>query len=945
MEIAALAVGSLLPKLQAYLRKRSDEGDDSQPSHDRDVVQLLSHELTSVHAALREAARAPPGQPRDDEQGAARVWSREARELAYDVEDAIDALLVTPSATRPEEDGDRVHDPEARFDLRALLRRATELSGARPRTADGAPPARATVEHPRPQQHPPPDNEPVLVGVDDARDALIRRLRLRQEAGDGEVAAREGEVKMVPVVGSAGMGKTTLAGVAYDVLRPQFDCAAFVAVGPNPDIAEVLESMLRQLGCAGEAAADEPRDETQLMSQLRGLLRDKRYLIVLDDLWDKPSWEKIRCALVDNNDGSRIVATTQNFDVAEQVGIPYELKPLSVENSKILFFRTMFGHQENSGLDDEFAEVADKILKKCGGVPLAIVTLAKLLASKMGDRREWHKVYKSIGSGLENTPDVKMMRMVSSRGYYSLPPHLRACLLYMSIFPEDSEIRRDRLIWRWIAEGFVQSGGEQVESLFELGESYFDELVNRGMVQLLDIDYADDGGREEHACIVHFPLMDLISYLSSEESFVTVVDDEQRACPSDKPPVRTVTFRGGSRTEDSASLATLNMPQLRSISVFRPTITGSFDLNRSESLRVLDLEGCDLSESDHLQKHLGSLIHLRYLGLRDTRIASVPEEIGNLRALQTLDLAGTKVKALPATVVQLGELMCLRINDDTRLPSGIGNLKALEELSDVSTRESPDVVGELGSLTKLRLLRLTLWRPSPSLEAAMVESLRSLHSIQTLDVYVTGTGGDKSHRLDAVLAAWAPPAARLREFQARAISSYRSPLELLPAWVDAPAAPRLAVLVVQVMELRQRDVDALGRLPALRVLRLEPYASKEPLVVSGGAFPRLTECRFRDSDVAPVFRRGAAPRLRRLEFCFRVRDTIDLGNGGFEFGLENLGCLEEATVYVGCQESREPEAEAAEAALRRAADGHPNRAAFDVITFGEELMCFDDDDQ
>jgi disease resistance protein RPM1 len=80
-----------------------------------------------------------------------------------------------------------------------------------------------------------------------------------------------------------------------------------------------------------------------------------------------------------------------------------------------------------------------------------------MLAGKMGNKREWHKVcvHGYIGSGLENTPDVKNMRMVTSLGYYSLPPHLRACLLYMSVFPKDYEIRRDQLVWRWIDEGFV----------------------------------------------------------------------------------------------------------------------------------------------------------------------------------------------------------------------------------------------------------------------------------------------------------------------------------------------------------------------------------------------------------------------------------------------------------------------------------------------------------
>ncbi|WVZ80377.1 hypothetical protein U9M48_027852 [Paspalum notatum var. saurae] len=934
MEIAAAAVGSVLPKLQAYLLLK----DDNEDPHD---AELLSRELTAIQAALHDANGA--ARSHDDEQ--ARAWTGVARELAYDVDDTLAALLVAsspPPPVRAQDDGDR-DLPGAPFSFKGLLQRATDLSRSRPRTVGKAHVPPPAVGHPHPQQ-PPPDEEVVLVGVDDARDGLIRRLCLRD---GGNRDAGDLEVKAIAVVGSVGLGKTTLVRSAYGVLKPQFDCSAFVSVGFDPRIESVLETLLQQLGFTDdEAVTQEPREERQLISQLAGFLQNKRYLIVVDDLWDKPSWEKIRCALVNNNHGSRIVATTHNFDVAEQVGAPYELKLLSAENARILFFRTIFGHEVEPCPDDEFTEAADKLLKRCGGVPLAIITLAKLLASKMGDRTEWHKVCESIGSRLENTPEVKNMRMVASLGYYNLPPHLRACLLYMSVFPEDYEIRRDRLVWRWIAEGFVQVEDKQAESLFEIGESYVDELVNRSMIQLLDVDYADDGGRDEYCCSVSFPVMDLISHLSSQENFITVLDDEQEACPSAQQQIRRVSFRGQSKTEDSASPATIRrMPLLRSLSFFSPGGAEHIDLNMAEFLRVLDLEGCDLSGSYLLENHIGSLIHLRYLGVRDTRITSVPEDVGNLRSLQTLDLTDTKVEQLPASAVELGELMCLRVDYRTRVPSGIGRLTNLEELCDVSTREAPGMAKELGRLTKLKVLRITLWKPSKSLEEALVQSLRRLHKIQILDVYACGGGGrdDCSGRLDLLRETWAPPP-RLREFQARAMSSYWSPLRVLPAWIDATTAPHLAVLVVQLQELRQQDLEALGRLPTLRVLRVDPYASKEPLAVPGGAFTRLMECRFRDSDLAPVFRPGAAPRLRRLEFCFRVRNTIDRGNGAFDFGLENLGSLEEVTVYVGCQESREPEAEAAEEALRRAVDRHPNRASFDVTTFGEELMCFDDDE-
>ncbi|TVU32389.1 hypothetical protein EJB05_24119, partial [Eragrostis curvula] len=452
----------------------------------------------------------------------------------------------------------------------------------------------------------------------------------------------------------------------------------------------------------------------------------------------------------------------------------------------------------------------------------------------------------------------------------------------------------------------------QGQSLFELGESYFNELVNRSLIQLLNIDYADDGGREEYGCRVPFPVMDLINSLLREENLVTVPDDEEQTCsPSDKP-VRRLSFRGGSEAENSASPAITSVPQLRSLSVFNSSpIAATIDLTRCEFLRVLVLEGCDLRPESHhhILKHLGSLTHLRYLGLRGTRLgARVPEEIGNLGCLQVLDMAGTMVDELPTSVVRLVRLTCLRVDDCTRMPSGIGSLTALEELSEVSTHLSPDVVRELRRLPKLRVLRIRLWKPDQATDDALAESLRKLGKIRTLDVYVTG--GDARHELDAVRERWTPPPRCLREFRAETKSSRWSPLRRLPAWVEAWTVPRLAVLLVQVTELRLRDVDALGRLPTLGTLRVEPRATPEPLAVATSAFPGLTECRLRGSCLAPVFRRGAAPRLRRLELCFRVRDTVDLaGNGGFEFGLGNLASLEEVTVSVGCQDSTAEEAD------------------------------------
>jgi hypothetical protein len=168
------------------------------------------------------------------------------------------------------------------------------------------------------------------------------------------------------------------------------------------------------------------------------------------------------------------------MNVAEEIGCAYKMKPLCLHSSRILFYRRIFGDKDKCP-DEELAVVSDRILIKCAGVPLAIITIASLLASKGRNKLDWYEVYNSIGTGMEDNTDVANMRKVLLLSYYNLPPHLKTCLLYLSVFPEDYETGKNRLIWMWIAEGFIC--GKQGYSQFEVGESYFNELINRSMIQ------------------------------------------------------------------------------------------------------------------------------------------------------------------------------------------------------------------------------------------------------------------------------------------------------------------------------------------------------------------------------------------------------------------------------------------------------------------------------
>ena len=254
-----------------------------------------------------------------------------------------------------------------------------------------------------------------------------------------------------------------------------------------------------------------------------------RYFIVIDDAWEVPSWNVIRIALEGNNLGSKIMITTRCSDVAELVDCTYEIQPLCSGSSKILFYRRIFGSHDRC--PKILSKLSDKILKKCDGVPLAIITMASLLVGK--SREEWIEVCSSLAFRDKDNKQVSDTEWILSLSYYDLPHHLKTCLLYLSVFPEDEIINKDSLIWMWLAEGFVHNDIPETR-LFKVGNRYFNELINRSMIQAVEseMEYGMVVG-----CRVHDMVLDLLRLKSQEENFVTIWSNNAEA-PSSPSRVR-----------------------------------------------------------------------------------------------------------------------------------------------------------------------------------------------------------------------------------------------------------------------------------------------------------------------------------------------------------------------------------------------------------------------
>ncbi|KAF5452150.1 hypothetical protein F2P56_027180, partial [Juglans regia] len=314
-----------------------------------------------------------------------------------------------------------------------------------------------------------------LLGIDERKQQLVEWL---VKGGYGR--------EVVSVAAMRGMGKTTLAKQVYDdpEVKKHFKRRAWITVSQSFKMEELLRDMIHQIYSVVSRPVPEGLDsmnKDRLRRIVKDLLQKRRYLIVLDDVWHLYEWDALKYAMPNNNCGSRIILTTRNIDVAsssgvESVGKVYNLKPLTPEESWQLFSRKTF---QGDACPSYLKEICQYTLRKCEGLPLAIVLISGVLATK--DKRrtdEWNMVGRSLGAEI----DGNYLKKVLSLSFNHLPFYLRSCFLYLIIFPEHCRIEQMRVIRLWIAEGFIEA--KEWKTLEEVAEDYLNELLNRGLLQV-----------------------------------------------------------------------------------------------------------------------------------------------------------------------------------------------------------------------------------------------------------------------------------------------------------------------------------------------------------------------------------------------------------------------------------------------------------------------------
>lgn len=596
--------------------------------------------------------------------------------------------------------------------------------------------------------------EEEVIGRDGDRRAIIRRLL------DDRI---EENVSVVSIIGIGGLGKTTLAQLVFndENVQKHFHLRMWVYVSPDFSVRSVVEKIIK-------SATDKGLENLE-MDQLQKLLRreidGKRYLLVLDDVWNenREEWRKLEILLSACGKGSRIMVTTRSEVVGEIMSstmAPYILGRLNEDESWTLFKKVAckLGEEPSNA---KIVGIGKEIVERCGGIPLAIRTIGRTMYFK-DPETEWSSFLKLEFSRLpqEKTDILPTLKL----SYDNLPPHLKHCFALCNLFPKGHEIDVDMLINLWMAQGCINWSSNSAKSLADVGYEYLSDLHWRSFFQEVDdVHWMNLFNMllKKQDCKMHDLMHDLAKQVGGTRCAILLRNE-----------------RGDLDKNTHHVTFNFHLDSLQQI----PTT-----LSRTNKIRSILLLG---QSSSTIQGRQGQSICdavvsnfklLRFLDLHNMGIEVVPNCIGKLRHLRYLDLSRNKdIKALPNSITMLCNLHTLKFSDCQKLRELPANMKKLVNLLHLDIAGCDGLAHMpqgLDQMTNLRTLPLFVLKvdyasdfwsrprgPRGDHEVGVLSDLMGLNNLRgALEIVNLGNGEDtmkanlkeKKH-LHSLLLCWRP---------------------------------------------------------------------------------------------------------------------------------------------------------------------------------------------
>ncbi|XP_011001374.1 PREDICTED: putative disease resistance protein RGA4 isoform X5 [Populus euphratica] len=663
-------------------------------------VDKLKSNLLAIHSVLEDADRK---QVKDE---AVRDWVDKLKDVCYDMDDVLDEWSSAILRWKMGDAEENTHNQQKiwcsflgspcfcfnqvvrRRDIALKIKEVCEKLDeiAQEKAMYGFELYRATDELQRITSTSLVD-ESIVSGRDDEREAVVSKLL-------GESSQEAGDVDAISLVGLGGIGKTTLAQLAFNdaEVTAHFEKKIWVCVSDPFDEVRIAKAILEQL----EGRAPDLVELQSLLQRVSESIKGKRFLLVLDDVWTENhrQWEQLKPSLTGSAPGSRILVTTRKHSVATMMGTDHRIniEKLSDEICRSIFNHVAF-HKRSKDECERLTDIGGKIASKCKGLPLAAKVLGGLMQSKR-TREEWERVLSSELWGLDEVDRDQVERGIFLPlllSYYDLPSVVRRCFLYCAMFPKDYEMRKYELVKMWIAQGYLKetSGGD----MEAVGEQYFQVLAARSFFQDFKT-YDQEDIRFKMHDIVH----DFAQYMTKNECLTVNVNN-----------------LGGTTMETS-------IERVRHLSMMLSNETSfPVSIHKAKGLRSLLIDTRDPSLGAALPDLFKQLTCIRLLNLSRSSIKEIPNEVGKLMHLRHLNLASCyQLESLPETMCDL----C--------------NLQSLDVTWCDSLKELPNAIGKL---IKLR----HLWVYGSGV-AFIPKGIERITCLRTLDVFTVCGGGENESK-------------------------------------------------------------------------------------------------------------------------------------------------------------------------------------------------------
>ncbi|KAL2348836.1 hypothetical protein Fmac_002836 [Flemingia macrophylla] len=759
-------------------------------------IQQLSSNLTTIHAVLKDAEK------KQITTEAVKDWLQKLTNAAYVLDDILDRCSLHSknsclSRVHPKDILFRrdigkmmkdithkfhaIHEERIRFELRVdVTERQGEDDDAWRQTSSDI-------------------TEPSIYGRDQDREQIVEFLLGH--------ASNNQDLSIYAIVGMGGLGKTALAKQVFNDGRvsKHFDLTIWVYVSNDFNIKKILQSITESI------TVQNPNLSTleAMRKKVNEVLQCKRYILVLDDVWneDPEEWKKLKGVLQCAR-GTILVTTRleQVASIMEPCHV-HHLMELSDVDSWSLFKHHAFRHTREER--KELVQIGEDIVRKCVGSPLAIKTLGSLLRGET-EVQQWQNIKESEIWYIQEKSSLNKRSLTSEENsimralklsYVYLDLSLRRCFSFCVIFPKGFEIVIEELIHLWMANGFIKS--ERNLEVEDVGYMVWKKLYDRS--------FFHEAKEDKFGITTTFKMHDLFHELAQ-----SVVGEEcvaymqRRTHLSDKVHHLHLLICNESVNKTS-------LKKVESLHTFLDVnsilFTEKFGfLPPNSCLRALRTSSSQLSS-------LKDLIHLRYLNLSSSWVTCLPNSICSLRKLQILKLEDcNNLYWLPKNLTQLQDLRHLVINrcySIMAMPPNIGKLSHLRTLSSFIVGSQPENgLAQLHGLKlggKLHIKGLENVQNERDAKQANLISMKGLnHLFLSWDDSLSSKVSNVN--VERVLEALEPPST-LKSF---GMKEYKG--KQLPSWIRNPSVLKHLVEVILYYCKNCEQLPPLGKLPHLKRL-------------------------------------------------------------------------------------------------------------------------------